>query len=663
MNILTNIGIIIFIVFFFGFCIFIHEFGHLLAAVWQKLHVDKFSIGFGKKIWGFKYKGIDFIISLLPLGGYVSIPQLDPTDKPKTEDGRELPFSNPKARAITAFAGPFFNILFGFVLAIFLWIFGAWQTPPTSSCIITDVPFVQPVYGGDNGLNPGERITHINGHSTKDIQLTNGLNTGEFDGELYDLCVFWNQFPREFNLPTVDGETLKLTVVSNEDDGTEKTRDVDYIVHFNAEYAAGLRMGDRITAFNGDTFKDGIKGVMERHAYNDKDKATVTVKREGQKPFDISYVQAQNSRVEDLKVPFFQARDPLTIGDILPASPAETAGLQRGDQFLAYDDKPMLSINGFLEYAKSLQKPTMTILYARKGTEYTTQINVPEDRADLSAAKLGMAFIVTIKSVFQGTPAEAIGLKAYDRLIKLNGVEVIDGKSFSDTVKAQKGKPLTLTVLRDGEELTFKDVKAEFMSNGKPVYLLGIQLDDVTPKIIGYPTPWEQFTEVFNKTAKTLWLLFQPVTNLITGREGNASVKLKHMSSFVGISAMLWYTVKTEGIRGGLAFIILITFGLAFANLLPFPILDGGHIMFAGIEALIRRRLPAKFMSVISNIFAGLLIALMLFITYNDIRRLPKIKKAYSNDNPKLVIDNSTPPSSDEKPTESEMQPPAKETP
>ena len=53
MNILSNIGIIIFIVFFFGFCIFIHEFGHLLAAIWQKLHVDKFSIGFGKKLWGF----------------------------------------------------------------------------------------------------------------------------------------------------------------------------------------------------------------------------------------------------------------------------------------------------------------------------------------------------------------------------------------------------------------------------------------------------------------------------------------------------------------------------------------------------------------------------------------------------------------------------------
>ena len=59
---LTNIGMILFVAFFFGFSVFIHEFGHLLAAVWRGLHVDKFSIGFGKRIIGFKRKGVDFIV-------------------------------------------------------------------------------------------------------------------------------------------------------------------------------------------------------------------------------------------------------------------------------------------------------------------------------------------------------------------------------------------------------------------------------------------------------------------------------------------------------------------------------------------------------------------------------------------------------------------------
>ena len=62
---LVNIGLILFVVFFFGFSVFIHEFGHLLAAVWRGLHIEKFSIGFGQRIWGFTKNKVEFIICLL----------------------------------------------------------------------------------------------------------------------------------------------------------------------------------------------------------------------------------------------------------------------------------------------------------------------------------------------------------------------------------------------------------------------------------------------------------------------------------------------------------------------------------------------------------------------------------------------------------------------
>ena len=99
-------------------------------------------------------------------------------------------------------------------------------------------------------------------------------------------------------------------------------------------------------------------------------------------------------------------------------------------------------------------------------------------------------------------------------------------------------------------------------------------------------------------------------------------LKLKHMSSFVGISAMLWYTVKTEGIRGGLAFIILITFGLAFANLLPFPILDGGHVLFALGEAVFRRKPPKALVEGIMNVFLVLLLLLFAWLFFKDFSRI-----------------------------------------
>ena len=161
MTVIANIAIILFTVFFFGFCIFIHEFGHLLAAVWQKLVVEKFSIGFGKKIWGFKKGGIEYVISWLPFGGFGSIPQLDTAETTKTEDGRELPHGAPMARAVTAFAGPFFNILFGFVLATVMWGVGVWKNPPASSCIVVDVPKILPLYKA--GVKESDVIVAVNG--------------------------------------------------------------------------------------------------------------------------------------------------------------------------------------------------------------------------------------------------------------------------------------------------------------------------------------------------------------------------------------------------------------------------------------------------------------------------------------------------------------------
>ena len=73
----------IFVGFFFGFSIFIHELGHMLAALWRNMHVDKFSIGFGHRILSKRWKNIDFIIGWLPFGGYVALPQMDASGEPK----------------------------------------------------------------------------------------------------------------------------------------------------------------------------------------------------------------------------------------------------------------------------------------------------------------------------------------------------------------------------------------------------------------------------------------------------------------------------------------------------------------------------------------------------------------------------------------------------
>ena len=76
MALFSNVWHIALAIFALGFCVFIHELGHFIAAKKRGLVADRFSIGFGPRIFGWKWKGTDFRISLLPLGGYVSLPQL-----------------------------------------------------------------------------------------------------------------------------------------------------------------------------------------------------------------------------------------------------------------------------------------------------------------------------------------------------------------------------------------------------------------------------------------------------------------------------------------------------------------------------------------------------------------------------------------------------------
>ncbi|MDP7743539.1 MAG: RIP metalloprotease RseP [Lentisphaeria bacterium] len=170
LDILKIFGRSVFVVFFFGFSIFIHEFGHLLAAKWRQLHVERFSIGFGKPLWKWRKWNIDFLVSMLPFGGYVALPQLDPTDTPVTESGEKLPAIKPVDRIIVAFAGPLFNIGFGLFLGVFIWVFGVMGRPPADSFVIASIP---ETYVDSKGLNqsnpefevlqPGDEVVAING--------------------------------------------------------------------------------------------------------------------------------------------------------------------------------------------------------------------------------------------------------------------------------------------------------------------------------------------------------------------------------------------------------------------------------------------------------------------------------------------------------------------
>ncbi len=451
-EVILLISKIVFIIFFFGFCIFIHEFGHLLVAMWRGLHIEKFSIGFGKPIFKFRRKNIDCLISWFPFGGYVALPQLDPSETPQTSDGKPLAAVKPMDRILIAVAGPLFNLLFGFFLACFIWKIGIEGPAPSKSFTVGYVP--------------------------------------------------------------------------------ETYQDSREIVQPVPEFKAGIKAGDVITAINGQTFTKGWQEAMEMIIYSPKGVVNLDIIR-NDKPLKISYNLVPNPDYEGLGYPFMGPQLPTRVGNVLDDYPAMKAGLKRGDI-----------------------------------------------------------------------------------LLEINGVKVINPELLVKKIQEFGPLPLSFLISRNNAAMTISEVKAELQqqeSGNK--YLIGIQIESAPSELVLYhPTPWAQFTEVINRTYKTFQGLF----------DKKNPIKAKHMSGPVGIFHILYIIVKNAGFIAALNLIILISFSLAIMNLLPLPILDGGHILQGTIEGLFGQRIPYKLNLCLSYTFIVILFSFMMYVTYHDARRVGK---------------------------------------
>ncbi|MFA6931620.1 MAG: site-2 protease family protein, partial [Lentisphaeria bacterium] len=567
--------------------------------LWRGLHVEKFSIGFGKKIWGFTIHGVEYVVSWLPFGGYVMLPQLEPSETPATSTGEKLPSSSPQDRIVTAFAGPFFNVLFGFLLATIMWGVGVWEAPPAPSCVLTSVPQILPVF--KQGLKMTDQVIAVNGVTS--------------DG-------YWDEITA--TLP-VENEPLQLTVLRS----GEKI-ELEYQPEPNPEWLAGLRPGFRIIAVNGKSFSKGAEELMTEYVFTKEAAVRLTViDKEGQQR-DIQYQPAPNPLMENLGFPFFHAANPVSIGEILADTPAALAGLKKGDLLLELNGETITTASAFAQALQQmLPEQTIRLKINRKGKELTFEnLQMPAVQSP-GAAALGLAFNVRAEKILPGSPASQAGLQAGACLVSLDGKDITDVGMFIEGIRNSEGRPLELLVQHSGSKQKVLLTPLLNRQDGREIYQVGMQLSGEAPKIIGHPNPWRQFTNVVNQTTRTLGLLFSPLTrkfkSIRTGEKSAAprtSIQVKHMSGPLGIIMMLWYKLKLEGLRGGFSFIILITFSLAMINLLPLPVLDGGHIVYALLELIFHRKLPMKVIAILQNAFAVLLIALMLYITAFDGKRL-----------------------------------------
>lgn len=530
MALLWDILLVIFVVLAIGFCIFSHELGHFLAAKWLGLHVDAFSIGF-KAFWKKKYKGVEYRLGIIPVGGYCEIPQIDATDeKPKAADGTELRRAKPHEKIITAAAGPIFNIISGALIACIVWAAGM------------------------------PRLT-----------------------------------------PKMDG----ITVLAIDEKGPE--------------YAAGLRPGDRIVKLNGSPVNYTWEKFLEKLIYTNG-QVELTVIRNG-KPQVIRYRQKINPNngkltEEGLPAPFFIPLIPIEL-DPEKGGAADKAGVKSGDRVLEVDGRGDIGEHNFQEALdRSRGKPVK--LKLQRGKE-TVELEVaPHPAAGLKVDHYFLVGVVfkpgselAVAELLAGGAAEKAGVRPGDRIVELDGRKIKDFPEFRNTVRKGEGKPVKLKLQR-GKETVEVDLAPE-----KFVYMT---IDAYSP-CPGHPTPWDQFVSTLTSSYKALTGIGITIGKKLGITKRESQIKPKHLSGVLGMGTVL-FKAAHHSFSGFIYLMVMISFALAIFNLLPLPVLDGGHIFFGVIELVIRRPLPTKVIKTLYITFAVLLILLMAYATYNDVRRI-----------------------------------------
>jgi len=302
---------------------------------------------------------------------------------------------------------------------------------------------------------------------------------------------------------------------------------------------------------------------------------------------------------------------PVVIGYVAEDSLAEKIGLKAGDKIVAIDGEPVKNWKDLTIKLgmKAGHKVVLTI--EREGKLIKKELNVPEDITKMS---LGVSPFIpaVIGAVQKGSPAEKAGLKVGDKIIAINDKFVKSWYDVAEYIHNYKGdKPLKIFVKRGNKTLVF-EVKPVYNEKLKTKIIGIAPIQEV--KIVKYGF-FEAIEKSFERTKELTIALFKVIKGLITGE-----VSIKTLGGPIAIAQFSGQALET-GLSTFLFSMAFISLQLAYLNLLPIPVLDGGLILILLIESIIRRPIPERAKEILAYIGFALLGTLMLFVIYNDIVR------------------------------------------
>jgi len=248
------------------------------------------------------------------------------------------------------------------------------------------------------------------------------------------------------------------------------------------------------------------------------------------------------------------------------------------------------------------------------GVRRAVNVTVPAKDRQQYFQLLGYAPIPpVIDEVASDSPAYRAGLQVGDRITAVNGQDIQWWGQFVSRVRGGNGAPVRLTVTRKGQVVEV-NVTPEKMAtpDGETAYLIGVGTAEKFR-----PMPFKE--SVVFATQKTVETVEQTVG--VVGKLFSGRVSLKQLQGPVGISRAAGQAAR-KGPLAIISLMVLISVNLGILNLLPIPILDGGHILLLGIEGILRRDMSLAFKERFVQVGLVFLLVVFAIVMYNDVVRL-----------------------------------------
>lgn len=590
-----------------GLLIFVHELGHYLAARWIGARVEVFSLGFGPRICGFRRGPTDYRLSLVPLGGYVAVCGQDPEDHRHPE--ASLQGKTVGQRFLFFLGGVLMNLLFA--LIAFPFAFGSGVSFPAP--VIGSVAHGSPAW--EAGIQAKDRVLSINGKPTYsfenlvvEVALAGGRKVTlgiERNGKALQIEALPRYSPREgiymlgFDLAISDAPAV-LEVSTG-----------------GAAYAAGLRNGDLLVRVEGQpvpsdagfdeaTQKKALAGlpievaVLRNGADGTQGEVKATI-RPQTRPGDRALlgVEPLRSHVAGLRDNVLQQR----------------LGLMRGDLVLEIDGA------AFSGQSFAGNSSTIRVVVRRDGKRIELRAEASsEERQSLDGA---VALTAAMEDTFilpaPDSAAEAAGLRTGDRVLSIDGTEIFDWQGLQERVRAADGRAVSLVVERiaadAGQPPSVSTVTVE--PRRSPIHDYGYtrQIERLRHEVRAEGLL--QAVQLGSVCAMDLVKqLYVTTKRLLTGE-----VAASNLGGIIQISRVSYHNTQW-GFPRFLYFLALLSINLAFVNILPVPVLDGGHLLFLLIEKIKGSPVSVRVFQYSQVLGLVLVLALVVFVTYNDILRL-----------------------------------------